>query len=293
MPLYHYTNQAGLLGIIRNKQIWATHTQYLNDSREFLHAVQVLRHELRKSRAAHRGKGARGIFGALDTSLPEPSVSNEEDRAALREMYRPARDPGLPSVNVFVASFSEVRDSVSQWRAYASSGGFCLGFHGDRLADAVIAQKFYFAQCIYDRREQEKLVHALIEQVLEEIINWKRREGAEQNLWAPGGNLRMYLNCYAPILKDPAFAEEREWRAISRPLKCTGPRFDFREGNSMLIPFYRVPLDGEGGSIPLEEVVIGPTPDPEHSAASVRSFLVGQGLKDVKVASSVVPYRNW
>ncbi len=29
-PLYHYTGQTGLLGIIREKQIWATHTPYLN-----------------------------------------------------------------------------------------------------------------------------------------------------------------------------------------------------------------------------------------------------------------------
>jgi len=38
-PLYHYTTQSGFMGIVSNKEIWATHTQYLNDSKEFLHAV--------------------------------------------------------------------------------------------------------------------------------------------------------------------------------------------------------------------------------------------------------------
>jgi hypothetical protein len=33
-PLYHYTNQAGLLGIIKTKEIWATHHQCLNDTRQ-------------------------------------------------------------------------------------------------------------------------------------------------------------------------------------------------------------------------------------------------------------------
>ena len=44
-PLYHYTTQVGLLGIVRNREIWATHTQYLNDSREFSYAVQMVREE--------------------------------------------------------------------------------------------------------------------------------------------------------------------------------------------------------------------------------------------------------
>ncbi len=47
-PLYHYTTQSGLLGIIRTRTIWATHTQYLNDRREFLHAVDLVREEIQR-----------------------------------------------------------------------------------------------------------------------------------------------------------------------------------------------------------------------------------------------------
>src|SRR5262249_828164 len=47
-PLYHYTTQAGLMGIIKDRQIWATHTQYLNDRREFLHAVDLVRREIKR-----------------------------------------------------------------------------------------------------------------------------------------------------------------------------------------------------------------------------------------------------
>ena len=45
--LYHYTTQAGLLGIISQKEIWATHTQYLNDRREYLHAIELVRQEIK------------------------------------------------------------------------------------------------------------------------------------------------------------------------------------------------------------------------------------------------------
>ena len=44
--LYHYTSQEGLLGIICKKEMWASHTQYLNDQREFRHAIELVRDEL-------------------------------------------------------------------------------------------------------------------------------------------------------------------------------------------------------------------------------------------------------
>ena len=46
--LYHYTTQEGLLGIIKNKEIWATQTQYLNDAREYRHAIDVATSEIDK-----------------------------------------------------------------------------------------------------------------------------------------------------------------------------------------------------------------------------------------------------
>jgi hypothetical protein len=40
-PLYDYTRQSGLLGIIGKRQIWATHSQYLNDRREYKHTLET------------------------------------------------------------------------------------------------------------------------------------------------------------------------------------------------------------------------------------------------------------
>lgn len=34
---FHYTNAAGLSGIIQNQTLWATHYAYLNDSEEIKH----------------------------------------------------------------------------------------------------------------------------------------------------------------------------------------------------------------------------------------------------------------
>lgn len=39
--LYHYTTQAGLLGILGSKSIWCTNTLFLNDPTEFSHAIDL------------------------------------------------------------------------------------------------------------------------------------------------------------------------------------------------------------------------------------------------------------
>jgi len=109
----------------------------------------------------------------------------------------------------------------------------------------------------------------------------------------PGGNLREYLNRYAPILKHKTFEEEQEWRIISQPLSCTRHGFDFRAGPSMLIPFFRVPLSTDGEAFHIEEIVIGPTPHSRQSRRALQSLLTKYDLRDTKVRNTQTPFRNW
>lgn len=39
--LYHYTDAAGLLGILDNNSLYATHVAYLNDSQELAYGMQM------------------------------------------------------------------------------------------------------------------------------------------------------------------------------------------------------------------------------------------------------------
>ncbi len=269
-PLYHYTTQSGLLGIIGQKQIWATHTQFLNDRREFLHALDLVRQEIERM---------------LDSSERENHRILEDMRDSLA---------GHGSINVCVCSFSEERDSLAQWRAYAGrSSGFAIGFPGDLLVATAQNQRWYLAPCIYDESQQRAVIRALVEEVFEENLATQDTRKSDEHRLAQGGSLCAYLNRYAPILKHRSFAEEREWRIISRPLFCQLPQFDFREGNSSLIPYFKLPLCDKDSTFRVHEIVVGPTPDEHRSIRSVRSFLVRNDLEETSVTSSEVPYRNW
>jgi hypothetical protein len=268
--LYHYTRQSGLLGIIGKKEIWATHTQYLNDRREYLHALGVVREEIDKLLVS----------------------SGQESRTILEEMKNGIS--GIERMNVCVCSFSEDRDSLAQWRAYSSgASGFAIGFPGDFLAEVAEGKQWYLAPCIYEPDQQRALIRALVEEVFEQNVERRDRNEAEQDHLPLGGSLCAYLHRYAPLLKDYSFRGEKEWRVISRPLFCEHELFDFREGNSMLIPYYRLPLIDKNQNFRIHEVVVGPTPNEQQPQRSVKSFLVRHGYEEVPVVLSGVPYRNW
>jgi hypothetical protein len=274
--LFHYTTQTGLLGIIKNKEIWATHTQYLNDRREFLHALSLVKEEIAK------------MLG---------DAKEVRTRELLTEMEQGVY--GREAINICVCSFSADKDSLPQWRGYgASSSGYAVGFNGSFLGEIAHGNNFYLVRCIYDEASQRAIIRALLEEVLEENIE---RDRVRQDAFLPdGGNLCAYLNRFAPVFKDSSFESEREWRLISPPLGCKFERFDFRAGHSMVVPYFRLPLFANDLLFQVHEVVIGPTPHPDQSVLSVQSLLVSERLsgggvvtQKVPVIVSRIPYRNW
>ena len=279
-PLYHYTNQAGLLGIVRNKEIWATHTQYLNDSQECRYALQLIREEFE---IIYREQPS--VRNALAATTLEYDKESEVG-AILDFLTDPAQDEQF---NAFVASFSEVRDSLSQWRAYATpSGGVSMSFDSGRLFQLTSPNDFQLLPCIYDQDEQKELVRTLVDRAIDWTGPQEKRMTQELRSLQETAFLALF-NTYGPLLKHPSFADEREWRII------TGFRgsAEFREGKSTLVPYNKVQLYLTNEAVPLEEVVVGPTPDPDRSRWAVRAFLDNSGLQSTDVACSSVPYRNW
>src|ERR1035438_1214814 len=125
--LYHYTTQYGLLGILKHKCIWATHIRYLNDTSEGNIVSQVIFEEF-SSRY-----NTAPLFQMLGMATAKPAGAVESvDEDALGQGTTMAS--WVTSQNVFVSSFSENGDSLSQWRAYSErSGGYSIGFRPEYL----------------------------------------------------------------------------------------------------------------------------------------------------------------
>lgn len=137
--LYHYTTQAGLLGIIKDRpkdpkdqpEIWATHTQYLNDATEYCRAVDAVTSEISRR---------------LDVASGDSSRILTDMAQGVKGLW----GRGDQWINVCVTSFSEDRDSLSLWRAYGGSHSGCaIGFNSAHLAQMVRRGEFCMARCLY------------------------------------------------------------------------------------------------------------------------------------------------
>lgn len=268
--LYHYTTQEGLLGIVNSRALWATSIHYLNDSTEFNYTFNLLKHQL-ESKIRASTKRSPALYRRVLSSLGH-----------LKQ-----------NVTVYVGSFTEDGDSLSQWRAYTQNGiGFSLGFKDTYLSSLALGQGYQLRKCVYDEKEQSKIISRLIEK------SESMSDSGTAASFIYGAVMQV-----APLLKDPAFRDEKEWRIVSGLFLWIGDKFvgfssddkpELRAGKSMLIPYKKFKLEDEHGYLQVAESYLGPTPHVELAQASLATLVKYKTMsKPIVVKVSKVPYRSW
>jgi hypothetical protein len=267
--LYHYTTQTGFLGIVEQKQLWATKVQYMNDATEFSISLNIAREHLKKR--------------IDDTSL------SRSIKASCATLLRSLN--GLDDVNIFAVCFCEDGDLLSQWRGYAASdGGYSIGFNVATLLESIPHEEIFLARCIYDKDIQQEVV--------DEAINHCVNEEAKGNIsGGTHGPLADILFRWGVFFKDESFAEEKEWRLVSGTVDFRHDKLKFRTGRSMIILYYAIPII-KNENIPIEDVFVGPCPHMTLATSAATSLLMQNGLRGPLhgrqiVFPSKIPFRNW
>jgi Protein of unknown function (DUF2971) len=271
--LYHYTNSAGLMGVLGERTIRATHVHYLNDRSELEYAYKVVREQARR-------------FLELkpeSSELVETAVQTMDSMPATR----------------FVACFCAKPDLLSQWRTYGSAGGgFAIGSHTGVLRNLTALrqdQRTTFLDLfpvIYDESLQRTLIGGVFEQALQVWCRWKERPDAH---WGKPrtccGALAGALRLVAPAIKHESFSEELEIRLVATPFNLETP-CNFRERSGIIVPYHEIPLM-IGDSCPVRSIWIGPAADPDIAEQSLGLFLhARQYAKDeVEIHKSKIPLR--
>jgi len=261
--VYHYTNQAGLLGILTGPTeeyvtlpsvlMWATQIGYLNDREEFRHAITVMLEEA--SGLPEDTPGAEVLKGGLERVLQQPTKAD-----------------------AYVCSFSEDDDSLPQWRAYGGTAGYAIGVDPNQ-AHFNVSERTTFGPCIYREEEQRSEARKQIELLL---------ASAERNDSSFLVNLARRAVRFSPRLKHRKFEDEREWRLIAWRSYWSNRELQFRQGRSTVVPYISIPIAKRA----IVEVVVGPTPLQEAACHAVETLLKDQGFS-AEVRPSVTPYRSW
>jgi hypothetical protein len=261
--LFHYTSARGMLGILDTGNIYASSAYHLNGSMEFRYAIELMVEQVRARLNSERGPW-NAIYGQLLDQLPST----------------------VQDAQVFVVSFSEEGDLLSQWMAYSGpSNGFALGLSPEHF-EAARTAGFRLVRCVYDRTRQVELASAAIDAICQSgtLLD---EEAIDKILIT------------AAALKHPGFFREAEWRLI-KPLVLASSESGgilFREGRLGLVPYLNAPLVLDSGKLVPSAIHIGPSGDATATAAAINALLYARGLKRflggsrVKVVPSSTPYR--
>jgi hypothetical protein len=277
--LCHYTSQKGLLGILKSKQLYATDVRFLNDSQEYIYAVDL----------------------AKDYLKNHPLRSNDDKRKAFANQALKLldKDDNLVvtlATPTFVCSFSEKGDLLGQWRAYCPSGnGFAICFSPDLIKGLTNTHGWRLVKCIYSTRDQDEFLEQLERIALTSPIEIPATPGTAPPDWAILSALTFAtgLTKYGLALKHPAFEDESEWRAF-RYVNPNEKAISIREGKSSLIPYIGFPLTfHDQQTVQIDSLVISPTPNKELSETAAQCLLSGKGASPTKVRHSYIPFRHW
>ncbi len=279
--LFHYTTGAGMRGILDSSRLWGTNYRYLNDASEIGYGVSLFE-ELINDR----------LVNAKDDVLTEFLGRSLQTANAFDGMF-----------DCYIACFCQRDDLLTQWRAYAGSGGgYALGFStkeiGRRWGQLDRTQDFTLRKVIYEVERQKALLAQVIDQTLGVLAagtNGISVAEANNLIARCCGFVRSEVADYLLSFKHPAFAVEEEWRICHVVSPSEEDHVQFRDGVYGLTPYVCLDISPMAGvnhnKLPLAQITHGPTPNPENVRFALSKLLRAKKYAFVQVAGSTLPVR--
>ncbi len=267
VTLYHYTDAAGLIGVLTGGKLWATQLQHMNDHKEDAH----------------------GYFMAAKQVYELARLETGSKQAHLVEIGHRLRTAEGGS---FRCAFclSENPDLLSQWRGYTPNGGYAIGFRVDVLRAVATRNGLQLSPCLYHEREQLDALSSVLSPVINSYQQWDIDEAELQQ------RINRITTASEPIrsvIKHSSFAEESEWR-VHGSISASDSRTRWRPSGEYVRPYAEIALaeDGSRAKDAVCEVWIGPGSDSSRASAAVTHMMVGLGFEKIDVRWSASPFRR-
>jgi hypothetical protein len=274
-PLYHYTTGSGLIEIIRSGELWSTQVACLNDSSELLYPINLLRSKVDEAATSPVSLEVGAVLQKIEEGLSEPTIDTE---------------------GRFVACFSEDGDDLSQWRAYAGGeGGYAIQFDSLHLRHNL-PPTMILGKVEYDEAKQSDFLDDVLDTCLRfyfDGVSKKRAPSLE--IWT-AEFLQYWANLvivFAPFIKHPRFAGEREWRLVYHLDDEGISRKRFLQRSSMMsqhVPLRLMMRNDGSPCLPITRVVVGPSRHKEISKISVNDLMRTYGYT-ARASLTAIPYR--
>lgn len=312
--LFHYTDHAGLLGILNTNDLWASSYKFLNDSQEVRHFRNVLLDELLPHFAKAVSKAVElGRISTIELELlsGEHGIAKRQAEGFIESLYRGTFQNELEKVEAvhpfFVSFCSHIREYekgnglLSQWRGYGDGGGYAIEFDTHKLTQHLKAALdnyewalSYIGDVVYgDHYSELGAIRSRIDKIVK--VAHSIFLGQENPIQAD--TYEAFVNP-ATRIKHWGFHEEREVRIVVAPIlrksifddgSISDEKFKkilCRNGNRGIIPYIQL-LEGVDDPLPIKKIIVGPSSDQSRRFDAVRFALGGRNIKVVK---SETPY---
>ncbi len=250
--LYHYTNTAGLIGILTSRTLWASDSRFLNDSLETVYARDLAIELLETLRQ-------EALDAVDDQTVPLVAAAALEILRAWRE---------IPPVHV--ACFCADGDLLSQWRGYSGEQGFAIGLDPVVLSENDVSRQG--SQFIQQPPRLVQVAYGLEESRtgLEQAISEVGKSGSAGHFGVDAWHRILWF--VAPELsriKHPSFRGELEWRLVYPVPYPDRETVFFRASRLGVVPYVAIPLSPRA----IKRIVVGPGQHLDTREQGVRSLL--------------------
>jgi Protein of unknown function (DUF2971) len=202
-----------------------------------------------------------------------------------------------------VCCFSAKENNLNQWRAYGrGEGGYSIGFRTAELGSSLGINTI-LTPVLYKRDVQARLVQDVLAWALEEYLKVSHKyDGVDQEkhrkLWSH--HFLFFAAGAAPVMKNPDFCEEREWRVVR--LLGAKADCDFLPKATGLVPYVelrigkpRTPTNESDRKLPdrlpIQRLWSGPGTSNRVSLLAGRTLLEKLDYPPTDLAASDIPYR--
>ena len=262
--LYHYTDINGFLGIFNTKSLWASNAFFLNDSSEIEYGLKL----------------SYDLFNNF-----YQSIKSDRIKEILKGFYEDYSGLILSS-NLFLISFCENGDLLSQWRGYApNSDGISLRFN---LPVIRTLPQFTLYKVVYDKEIQLKIVGYLFS-LLNDLMDYLEKTKTESFLHY----FNLWMTIFSTIIltfKDNSFSEEKEWRLIHNFDSVGNNKIiEYRIKNNYVLPY--VKIDKLSLINLVSGIIIGPSSNNQILKESIEYYL-NMNNYTIDISFSNIPYRK-
>ncbi len=278
--LFHYTDSAGLIGMLSSHKIWLTDMRFLNDKTELVHTKNLVKTVFEQFRLKASSTVSDRLIERIEHWQQEDSADE-----------------------VFSFSLSAKGDDLSQWRGYAKEGhGFTVGFSGPKMMEAQKkTNSFSFAQVHYEQKKQIKaLLLALKEIDLATIKQCELDEAeADEYIDAAAAAYDWVIDSRAALNKHHSFLQEDEWRIFGYVNHATDDEgaadsesVKVRSSGLKIIPYVEESMSEEADSkLPIDSIGIGPAFAGGEEIHAIKALCRLNGYSP-KIYFADTPYRG-